>query len=153
MKNIEKLLLIIVIFLIAFIGCNKNNSSEFVEGFIIASFRCSELDSENGQGTGKLTKRGFFVINKKNADTMYTFSMPENIFDFPQEILTPNSNSDNCGPIYFPDSYEYKIRFKYRNASESEKLFFACGCYDMLLPFNWEAYNQVILEETTTINP
>lgn len=135
-------------------GCKKENEfSDFVEGYIVASFRCGEINPESGQGTGELTTRGFLILLENRTDSMYTFNFPESLFNFPQEILEADHNSSNCGPIFFPDDREYKISFKYRGCELSEKIEFACGCFAMAQPFNWEAYKQVYIDETTKINP
>lgn len=138
-----------LLILFFFVGCEKENEfSDFVEGYIVASFRCSGIDLETGQSSGELTNRGFFIKLENQINSIYTFSMQENLFDFPQEILEPNHNVNNCGPTYFNDHQKYKIRFKYKNIKESEKIKFACGpCFSMELTFNWEAYRQVIIKE------
>lgn len=143
LKLCTSLLIILLV-----LGCSKENeTSNFVEGYIVASFRCGEVDQEGGQATGELTTRGFFIMLENNADSMYTFNLPESLFNFPQEILEPNHNSDNCGPIFFPDDKEYKISFKYQDSKDSEKIEFACGCYTYALPFDWDAFKQVVISE------
>ncbi len=137
-------------------SCDEENDDPFksAEGYIVASFRCGETDSENGQATGDLTKRGFFIMLENKADSMYSFSLPENLFDFPQEILTDYYDWDNCGPTYFTTDQEYKIRFKYRVSNDSERIHFLCGpCGHLSPPFEWGVYKQVIIEEITKINP
>lgn len=149
----KKLLILLILFLpmlcISY-GCSKekeNETSNLVEGYIVASFRCGEIDQESGQGIGELSTRGFFIMLENNADSMYSFNLPESLFNFPQEILEPNHNVNNCGPIFFPDDKEYKISFKYRACELSEKIEFACGCFTMLAPFDWGAFKQVVISE------
>lgn len=135
-------------------SCEEENEDAFKngEGYIVGSVRCGETDGENGQSTGELIPRGFLIILENESDSMYTFSLSEDSFGFPVEILTPDYNNQNCGPTYFPDKKEYKIKFKYRNSKESEKIYFVCGCYDYLIPYDWSSSEQVILEEVIQIN-
>lgn len=127
--------------------------SGFVEGYITGSFRCNE--TRNGQATGNLTERGFMIILEDNTDSLYTFTLPPNLIDFPAEILTPDYDGNNCGPTFFPDSLkdEYKIRFRYRTPEDFEDVQKACGpCQYMFPTFRWEEYDQIIIREVTRIN-
>lgn len=68
------------------------------------------------------------------------------------EILTPDYNGDNCGPVFFPDSlkYAYKISFKYQIARAQNEVQFVTGpCRAMLASFPWENYYQVMVNETS----
>lgn len=147
--SILKTSFIFLLFSLVWAGCEKENEfSDFVEGYIVASFRCGELDPESGQGTGEPTTRGFFIMLENQSDSMYTFSIQETLFDFPEEILKPNHNIKNCGPVYFVNSQEYKIKFKYKNSNESEKIKFVCGpCTSMDPAFDWDAFKQVVINE------
>jgi len=152
-----------VILLFAFIGasCQKDEFSEIVEGYIVGSFICDETDGENGQATGNNTERGFCILSKdsENANEnwpmdFYTFDIPIDLFDFPDEILTPNHNSDNGGPNFFPDSLQnkYKLSFKYAKQIESDKVHFVCFAFAMMSPFPWGKYDQITLRNTNLIN-
>jgi hypothetical protein len=155
MLNMKKILLFFLLQLITilfFVRCeDENNSFKTAEGYIIGSFRGNEKDGEDGIFTGEVTERGFIIVLKDNTDSMYTFSIPEDILDFPSEILTPGCDVNNCGPEYFPNKEEYKIKFKYRNSKNSEIIYFACGCYDYFIPYNWNLINQVIVENVEEI--
>jgi hypothetical protein len=153
MRKLSRIIFTCCITLFIVTACENESNDPSAKGYIVASFKCGETDPLTGYATGELTQRGFFIVLENKTDSFYTFSLSENLFDFPEEILTPTSNINNCGPIYFPDKYTYKIRFKYRDSKDSEKIEFGCFCYHMLLPFNWDAYKQVIIEEVSTINP
>lgn len=144
--QIKKLLLLLALFLL--VGCDKKNDfSSFLDGSLVATFRCEGIDLD-GKGTGYLTKRGFLILLENKADSMIIFNFPENEFNFPHKILEANYDFNNCGPIYFTDELNYKIRFKYRNITESENIKFVCGsCTLMEQSFKWEAYRQVIIKE------
>jgi len=147
-----------VILLFAFIsaGCQKDEFSDTVEGYIVGSFICDETDGENGQATGNNTERGFCILlkNSENANKnwpmdFYTFDIPSDLFDFPDEIIVSTHNSMNCGPAFFRDSLQtsFKIEFEYRRLSNTDKVHFACGpCTAMNLTFSWENYKQVVFK-------
>ncbi len=158
MKALIKILFICGIIVLMAFSCEKEDTpelSDFVEGYIVGTFKCSETDSENGQATGSETDRGYCILLEGSENTnswpldFYTFHIPSDLFDFPAEILSVLCDWDNCGPVFFPDSLrnEYKLSFKYRNPKESERIYFICGpCGAAGLPFPWQDYNQVILE-------
>jgi len=164
MKTIIKILILSGIVLSMAFSCEKEDIPEwsnFVEGYIVGSFICDETDGENGQATGNNTERGFCILLKdsENANEnlpmdLYTFDIPIDLFDFPDEILTPNHNSDNGGPNFFPDSLQnkYKLSFKYAKQIESVKVHFVCFAFAMMSPFPWEKYDQVTLRNTNLIN-
>jgi len=150
-KNLKLSMLIL---LLAFIntGCQKDdNESEFIEGYITGTFKCYE--NATGTSNNKPTPRGFCVLleNSKNADSQkpmdfYTFNLPEDFFNFPKGILLDRGN--DCGPSFFEDNIQniYKIRFKYRDATETESVKFSCGmCPDIYLYFPWDKYNQKMI--------
>lgn len=164
MKTILKLIFLCGIIILMAFTCEKEDIpelSDFVEGYIVGTFKCDEDDSENGQGTSK-TDRGYCILleGSENTDShwpmdFYTFNLPSELFDFPAEILSVLFDDSNCGPVFFSDSLrnEYKISFKYREAKESERIFFTCGlCTMMHLTFRWINYNQLILKDITKIN-
>ena len=130
----------------------ENLFSGFVEGYITGSFRCYEVRNE--QVTEDLTERGFMIILEDNVDSLFSYTLPPNLIDFPAEILIPDYNGKNCGPTFFPDSLksEYKIRFRYRTPEEFEEVQKACGPCQFFWPtFNWKKYDQVIIREVTRI--
>jgi len=165
MKTITKIIFLCGIFVLSDFGCEKEDIpelSDFVEGYIVGSFKCDEADSEEGQATGSKTQRGYCILleGSENTDShwpmdFYTFNLPSDLFNFPNEILSILHDGSNCGPVFFPDSLKnkYKISFKYREPKESERIFFACGlCTMMDLTFRWIDYNQVTLKDITKIN-
>lgn len=136
-------------------GCNEENEySDFVKGYIVGSFIGDEVDS-NGQATGNKTKRGYCILieeSKNKCMDFYTFDFPDTMFAFPDKILSPNYNMDDCGPTFFPDSLKsaYKIKFKYLIVEEPDKVQFLTGaCFAWLLAFQWEDFDQVNVNETT----
>ena len=166
MKTIKKILSLCGIIILTAFSCEKEEIpewSDFVEGYIVASFKCDEVDSEEGQATGSKTPRGYCILfeGSENTDSQcwpmdfYTFNLPSDLFDFPAEILSVPVDGSNCGPVFFPDSlrYQFKISFKYREPKDSERIFFACGGCTMMDPtFRWIDYNQLILKDITKIN-
>lgn len=165
MEAIIRILFLYGIILFTAYGCEKEDIpelSEFVEGYIVGTFKCSETDGEVGQATGSNTDMGYCILleGSENMDSdwpmdIYTFNLPSELFDFLPEIHTILWDHSNCGPVFFPDSLknEYKLGFKYRNPKESERIFFACGpCTMNDLPFPWKDYNQVILKDISKIN-
>jgi hypothetical protein len=139
-------------------GCEdeKNEYSDLFEGYVVGSFICDETGN-NGQATENRTERGFCILiegseNIKSHWPMdfYTFNLPNNLFDFPEELLPPGSNGKDCGPFFFPEEvrYLYKIKFKYRILDETEKNKFACGpCLAMDLSFPWDNYREISLKD------
>ncbi len=150
--SIINISMLLILFLT--IACEKEiEFSNFVEGYIIASFSCDKIDAKTGQASGELTKRGFLILLENQTDSISTFSLHDDLFDFSSEMIEFDYDINNCGPIFFVDKLKYKIRFKYEKAQESDKIFFACGpCSSMDGAFNWEAYQQVIINEVIKIN-
>jgi hypothetical protein len=88
MKKIPTLLTILFLIVLSFICCeDEDESFKSAEGYIVGTVRCGETDGENGQYTGEATKRGFVIILENEIDSMYTFSLNEELFDFPSEII------------------------------------------------------------------
>ena len=119
-------------------GCEKEKYSDYVEGYIIGSFQCNNSD-----------ERGFCIILANNADSIWTFSLPENIFDFPPDVIKPGHDTYTGGPFFFSDTlrYKYDIRFRYRQPDESEVIDCPLAFNTMGLSFPWENWNYVIIED------
>jgi hypothetical protein len=165
MKTILKILFLCGIIVLTACSCEKEDIpewSDFVEGYIVGTFKCDETDGEVGQATGSKTDMGYCILleGSENMDSpwpidIYTLNLPSELYDFPPEIHSVLWDHSNCGPVLFPDSLknEYKLGFKYRNPKESERIFFSCGpCTAMGIPFPWKDYNQVILKNISKIN-
>jgi len=169
MKTILKTLFFIGLVALIF-SCNKGqqsnklkqtNQSDFVEGYVVASFQGVEINSTTGQVTGKSTPRGFCILlegeqHGENTWPMdiYTFNLSDSLFNFPQDILKPNYDGENCGPVFFPTDFQskYKIKFKYQILDSTDMVQFICGaCTDMAIAFPWKNFNQVKLTEVTRI--
>ena len=160
--KILKLSMLILLFGSIGVSCQKEEEfSDIVEGYIVGTFICDKIDGENGQATGNNTKRGFCILLKNSEKTnenwpmdFYSFDIPIDIFDFPNEILEPNHNSDNGGPNFFPDSfqYKYKFSFEYIKQTESNKVHFVCGSFAMMSPFPWNKFNQATLRNINLTN-
>ena len=138
-------------------GCEKEEYSEFVDGYIVGSFVCYEVGTD-GVATGDYTERGYCILLKGSENTdahwpmdFYTFDLPPGLFEFPEEIFSPTYNSMDGGPNFFPDSIhnKYHIMFQYKEQRNSEKTQFGCGFYTMLIPFPWENFKQVTLNHIT----
>ena len=126
--------------LITFLGCNKAKPdafSDFVEGYIVGSFQCPNQ-----------ANRGYCIILKNNTDSVYSFSLPDNKFEFPVEILKPGFDSNTGGPFFLPDSLrrKFEIKFKFRKPVDIETI----GCpmaFNTFGPtFSWKNWRQVIID-------
>ncbi|MCF6357066.1 MAG: hypothetical protein L3J54_04600 [Draconibacterium sp.] len=159
------ILLIIIGIMLVSAGCQKEDEPEFsgsVEGYIVGSFIGVIINSETGGSTGIKTERGYCILvkgkdgseNKFEID-FYTFDLPSDLFDFSEEILSSTYNSDNCGPVFFPDSIIDKsiISFQYKIMDREEKVKFGFdgACYHMHQWFPWNSYNEIILKNTFSI--
>ena len=121
-------------------GCENEEHSDYVEGYIVGSFQC------NGGYEG----RGFCIILANNADSISTFSLSENIFDFPPGVIKSGHDASG-GPYFFPDSlrYEFNIRFRYRQPDISEFIDCPLAFSAMGVPFPWNDWNCVIVEDVS----
>jgi hypothetical protein len=143
-------------------GCEKNEEySNLVEGYVVGSFVCYEVDS-NGQVTGNNTEKGYCILleGSKNAGShwpmdFYTFDIPPGLFEFHEEISSLPLHGSDCGPIFFPNNFRnsYKIKFQYKQLKGTEKNKFECGpCLAMYASFPWENFSQVSLRDISIIN-
>jgi hypothetical protein len=142
-------------------GCEKKDDeySNLVEGYIVGTFICDQIDAKSGAATGDKTQRGYCISlksseNKTSSYPMdfYTFDLSRELFDFPNEILLSNFDGGNCGPNFFPENFRnvYKIKFKYQILNEDYKSDFVCGpCAAMEAGFPWKDYKQVKLRDIT----
>lgn len=135
-------------------GCDEGNEySAFVEGYVVGSFIGDEVNAE-GQATGNKTERGYCILLEESENKsmdFYTFNFPDSLFAFPDGVIS-SYNTYNCGPAFFPDSlkYFYKIKFKYQIVDDPDKVQFITGaCFAIGVPFPWENYDQVIVNEAT----
>jgi len=161
--KISKISFMLVLLCLIGVQCeNKDEESvekysDYVEGYVVGSFIGEEVNAE-GQATGNPTKRGYCILledSKNEQMDFYTFNLPEILFAFSEEILTPRYNGGNCGPTFFPDNlkYSYKIKFRYVIEDKSDKVKFVTGpCSSMELTFPWRNYDEVIVNETTKKN-
>ncbi|WP_423126506.1 hypothetical protein [Gaoshiqia sp. Z1-71] len=145
-------------------GCEKEEDeySSFIEGYIVGTFICDEVNAKTGEASGDKTRRGYCIVMEGSELTnfsypldFYTFDLSNDLFDFPNEILSPNFDSGNCGPNFFPDNLRnaYKIKFKYQILNEYDESKFVCGaCTAMELAFPWEDYRQIKLKDITINN-
>ncbi len=135
-------------------GCeDADEYSNFVEGYVVGSFIGDEVDGE-GQATGNKTKRGYCILleeNKNKRMDFYTFNFSDTLFAFPDEILSPDYNGNNCGPTFFPDSlkFAYKIKFNYQIVNEPDKVQFITACFALDAAFLWDNYDQIFIKETS----
>lgn len=155
MKTISLLISVLIVLFLLVTGCKKDEGSLTVEGYIVGSFISDELNKETGQTTGNKTPRGYCIIltNSKNADNLwpmdfYTFNLPQGLINFPENILTPEYNGNNCGPTFFPENFKkaYKIRFEYQNLPHESEMKFDNGCFTFYQPFPWEDFPQVTIK-------
>jgi len=123
-------------------GCNedKDEYSAYVEGYVVGSFQCNDYN-----------ERGFCIILENETDSIYTFTLSENIFDFPEEIIKSGHDANTGGPFFFPDSlmHEFKIKFKYREPNDSEIINCLIASNALGISFSWEEWCQVIVTDVT----
>jgi len=156
MKASIRIFLCGIIVLAAF-SCKKENTpewSDFVEGYITGYYKCYEGEDST------LTPMVYCVLiqGSKNANSrhpldFYTFNIPYELINYPeneQKLLISNE----CGPIFFPDSLmtRYKIRFQYQVLNENEKKRVAAICSTILIPFPWEEYSEIRLKNIAVIS-
>lgn len=125
------------------IGCDKESEySDFVEGNIVGSFQCPD----NGEYS-------YFIMLENGEDGIYTYTLPENTIDFPEGLIKTGYNAYTGGPNLFPDSLrqDYKIRFKYRLAEETEVVDCPVFYFTLLAAFPWEEWDCVIISDVTQI--
>lgn len=153
MKTTKNLLVIpFLLLLLGLSGCEKDEYSDFIEGYVVGSFIYLEIGN-NGQATGnQLQGYSILIEGSKNTKSdipmdFYTFNLPDNLFDFPEELL----NRCDCGPGFFLDDVRnsYKIRFKYQILDETEKTKFTYGCIALCPSFPWDEYREITLQEVT----
>jgi hypothetical protein len=145
-------------------GCEKEEDgySNFIEGSIVGTFICDEVDAKTGEASGAKTQRGYCILieGSEISDSpypmdFYTFDLSNDLFAFPNEILSPNFNGGNCGPNFFPDSFKnaYEIKFKYQILNDDDESQFVCGdCAAMELGFPWEDFAQISIKDVTEAN-
>ncbi|MDP3641754.1 MAG: hypothetical protein Q8S54_01045 [Bacteroidota bacterium] len=123
-------------------GCEKDEDSDYVEGYIVGSFQCNDYDG-----------RGFCIILANNADSLWTISLPENIFDFPAGVIKSGHDAFSGGPYFFPDSlrYEFNIGFRYRQPDKSKVIDCPLAFNTMGVSFPWENWNCVIVEDVSKL--
>jgi hypothetical protein len=125
-------------------GCKKEEYSGYVKGYIVGSFQCNSDSIE----------RGFCIILENNADSIWTFSLPENIFDFPSGVIKSGHDAFSGGPYFFPDSLRYKfdIKFRYRQPDKSEIIDCPLAFTAMGIPFPWKDWTCVIIEDVSKLS-
>ena len=123
-------------------GCEKEEDLDYVEGYIVGSFQCNDYEG-----------RGFCIILENNADSLWTFSLPENVFDFPPGLIKSGHDVFSGGPYFFSDSLRYKfnIRFRYRQPEKSEVIDCPLAFNTIGVPFPWKDWNGVIVEDVSQL--
>lgn len=153
--TIFKLSSVFLLFALIGASCQEDNLKNLTydEAYISGWFIGQEVDSD-GKATGKETNIGYCILlkdsekaNSNQPMDFYTFSFPDSLFSFPDTSMYPFYDSNNCGPIFFPDSIKdtYKFKFDFETVSELEKVNFIMGCYHHLPTFEWEKYKQLKL--------
>ena len=139
---ILKISFIFILFSLIQSGCVKEEHSDYAEGYIVGSFQCYEYDA-----------RGFCIILANSADSIWTFSLPDSIFDFPQGVIKSGHDEFSGGPNFFPDSlrYEYNIKFRYRQPDKSEVSDCPLSFNTMGVAFPWKDWNCVIVEDVSKL--
>jgi len=149
MKTTLKILFLSGLVGIMAFSCGKEKQTEwsdFVEGYVVGSFQC--------QDTLENLHREYCIITVGNdTNQLFTFSIPDDLIQFPPGLIKPGYDENTGGPYFFPDSLKdsFKIRFKYKKAEPSEMV----GCFiafNMLGPtFPWNEWQDVICTEITRV--
>jgi len=161
---ILKISVFLLLFSLMGAGCEKeeNGYSNLVEGYIVGTFICDQIDKKSGEATSNKTQRGYCILLKNSENKtspypmdFYTFDFSDNPFVIPDEALSPNFNGNNCGPNFCPDNLRnvYEVKFKYQILNEFDESQFVCGsCTAMELVFPWDDYSQIKLKDITINN-
>lgn len=145
--TILKISAFILLFALMVEGCKKeeySEYSEYSEGYIVGSFQCNDYNNV----------RGFCIILSTNADSIWTFSLPEDIFDFPPGVIRSGHDTFSGGPYFFPDSLqrEFNIKFRYRQAEISEVIDCPLAFNTMGVAFPWKDWKYVIVEDISKLS-
>ncbi len=157
MKKIIKAFILSGTILLMVFCCTKETSewSNFVEGYVTGAFKFYK-DSIKSQ----LTPMGYCILLERNKDRHHPYPLNFYTFDLPYEIVKYPANiqsiyySKDCGPVFFPDTLQFKIkvRFQYKYLSEENKTRFYSGFFTQMGPtFPWENYKEVVLKDVIKI--
>jgi hypothetical protein len=118
------------IVLILLFGCSKEPDNEIVytDGYIVDYNSCAAF-KERGETTAKA--RGYYIISENLKDTLLTFNLPDDLFEFPWAFFGYAGTDYDWkeGGSTLAYRYEYKIRFTYRLAEEEEKIILLCNAF------------------------
>jgi len=156
-----RLVAVTLLFSLMGAGCEKEDEySALVEGYVVGSFICHEMGPD-GQATGNQTERSYCILleGSENTDShwpmdFYTFDLPAELFDFPEEISSLPLHGSDCGPSFFPANFRnsYKISFQYKLKGKGKNEFDCGPCLAIYIPFPWEDFSQVSLRDVSKIN-
>ena len=131
MKKKTFLLNILVVLITVSMACYKpidnNNSVYYIAGYNVQSV----LRSENG--IEKVEQ--YWLVSENLKDTLATNNFPNNLFDFPTEIIKP---VNICGFYPFPEKYRfaYKVKMTYKPMTEEEyrNAIYVCNTFWVVSP-------------------
>lgn len=91
-----------------------------MDGYIIGFDRCSGVKIDDGKGKAG----GYYIVSTNLKDTVLTYNLPENIFDFPAGCFPATFSS----PVWFSDTYnkEFKVNIQYKIAFKEEIVYPLC---------------------------
>lgn len=133
MKHKQFLIIILLFGMVIGEGCKKKKSCESVIsiGRIIGYDPCSYYTPSNN------IKDAGFVIeidNTTNKDTVVSYDIPNDIFQFPDVDGFTATNGQFLYPLDV--QHKFKIKFNYRFAEENEKTAIICSWDINTAPFN-----------------
>ena len=113
------------------------NNSIYSEGYIVNYDYCGGLEME--EKTAKAN--GYFIISENLKDTLLTYNLPDNLFEFPLAFFGRESSEHSY-------RYDYKIGFTYRIAKESERIYTLCPA---MYPRKYSNARQIIIDSASNL--
>ncbi len=105
---------------LAAVGCTEDDNNDLmqVDCYIAGYDGGAGVIIEEDYGVA----HGYFIITTDLKDTLLTYDLPIDIYDFPVKCFCARPE---CTPTWFPNSFkkEFKVRISYTIASEEEKVY------------------------------
>lgn len=101
LKTRNKILSTCRVLLFANNCCENQDFNGFILSYFVGSSECSDHVNPS-----------FCNILKNNADSVYTFSFPEIIIEFPNGVLKTGHDANPSDPFFFTGSFRYKYKIE-----------------------------------------
>jgi hypothetical protein len=138
-------------FLVVLSSCSHNDSDKSTDYYIVGYDYCCGVTVDTYTQTG--SSRGYFIISDNKKDTLVTYNLPSDLFDFSIECFDSPDPHEMCA---FPDKFRYnfKIRMTYEIASETLRdgcwCFALYGLYSKFYPIG--KYSEVFIKSIIKLN-